>query len=87
MKAGDVFVGVVQFQLLQNVMAHAAGGACGECGDRPFREVSPQGTELPVFGAEFVSPFRDTMRLIDGKKSKRHLLKPRDGLRSREAFG
>ena len=74
MEAGNVFVRIAQLQLLKNVVPHLPGGAGGEGRDGMIGKMRAQPAQLPVFGAEFVPPFRNAMRFVDGEKANRHAL-------------
>ena len=57
---------ITQFQLIQDV--RPGDFVCRSCqgDDRYFRKILFQNGQLGVFGAEIMSPMRDTMRFIDG---------------------
>ena len=76
-KAGNVLIRLAQAQLLQNVVADAARGAGRERGDGLIRKIFAQRAELPVLRTEFVAPFGDAMRFVDGKKCNGRPREPR----------
>ena len=55
-----------EFQLIQDV--RPGDFVCRSCqgDDRYFRKILFQNGQLGIFGAEIMSPMRDTMRFIDG---------------------
>ena len=57
---------ITQFQLIQDV--RPGDFVCRSCqgDDRYFRKILFQNGQLGIFGAEIMSPMRDTMRFIDG---------------------
>src|SRR5260370_41052306 len=57
-------------------MANALRRAGGERGDRAVGEEFTEAAELPVFGAEVMSPLGDAMRFVDGEERYRHTAKP-----------
>jgi hypothetical protein len=75
-KAGDEFPGLFEFQLLDDVVAHAMCRAGGECRDRLARKFFLKHFQFAVVGAKFVPPFRNAMRFVDHKKRDRHFLQP-----------
>ena len=85
-EAGDIFVRIAKLKLLEDVVPHALRGAGGEGGDGLTGKVLPQGGELAVFGAKFVAPFGNAVRLVDGEERQRHAAQPGDGIVARQAF-
>ena len=65
-ETGDVRFRLVQLQMVDDVLAHAAGGGGGERHERDGRKMFSQFRNLAVFGAEIVAPFADAMRLVNG---------------------
>src|ERR1700685_3690201 len=86
-KAGDVFIGLAKLELRQNVVTNVARGAGRERGNGMIGKMRAQAAQLPVFGAEFVSPLGDAMSFVDGKKGDRNFLQPADGISASDAFG
>src|SRR6266404_4753077 len=80
MEAGNVFVGIAQLELCQNVVAHMARRARGESGNGAIRKLAAQPAQLPVLGTELMSPFRNTVGLVDREERNRHLLQPSEGV-------
>ena len=70
MKAGDVFVGIAQLQLLDDVVPHALRGAGGERGDGAVGKIGPQAAQLAIFGTKLVTPLRNAVRFVNGEKAK-----------------
>ena len=68
METGNVFVGIAQFELRQNVVPHVTRRACRKRRNGTIGELSPQAAQLPVLGAELVSPLGNAVGLIDGEK-------------------
>ena len=68
MKTRDVFVRIAQLKLVDNIVAYPLSGAGGKSCDGPLREIGAQRVQLTVFWAEFVTPLRNTVRLINHKK-------------------
>jgi hypothetical protein len=65
-EAGDVTFRLAQFQVRDDILAHARRGGGGERHERDFGKHFPQLRELAVFRAEIVAPFADAMRLVHG---------------------
>ena len=86
-EAGDVFVRIVQAKLLDDVVTDVLRGAGRECGDALVGEFGAQAAELPIFGAEFVAPFRDAVGFVDCKKRDRDAAKPLRRVGSGEPLG
>ena len=86
MEAGDVFVRIAKLELLEDIVAHAPGGAGGEGGDGLIGKVLPQRAELAVLGAKLVAPFGDAVGFVDGEKSQRNALKPAERIGPRQTF-
>ena len=60
-------LGIHDFQVLHDVVLHFDGGRGGESDDgQVFADGVDDGTQAAVFGPEVVSPFRDTVCLVDG---------------------
>ena len=76
MKACNVFVGIMQLELVENVVPHVTSRTRRERRDRAIGKVPAQPAQLPVLGTKFVTPLRNAVGLIDGKKRDRHLLQP-----------
>ncbi len=68
MKAGNVFVGIAQLELRQNVVPHMPRRARRKRRDGTIRKLSAQAAQLPVLGTELVSPLGNAVGLIDGEK-------------------
>ena len=85
-KAGNVFVGVAQLELRQNVVPHGAGSARRKCCDRVVGKLCVQAIQLPVFGTELVSPFRDAMGFVYGKERDGHVEQPAQRFAARQTF-
>ena len=56
-EAGDVFVGIVEAELVDDVVANALRRAGRKRCDASVRKISAQSLELAVFGAKLVAPF------------------------------
>ena len=76
MEAGNVLVRIRELQLLQDVMADAAGGAGRKRGNRTVREMRAQFAQLPVFRPELVAPFGDAVRFVNCEERNRHAAQP-----------
>ncbi len=87
MKAGNVFVRIAQLKLIKDVVPHPPGGARRKSGDGPVRKMGAQAAQLAVFGAKFVPPFRDAVRLIDGEECDRNALQPANRIGARQTLG
>src|ERR1700686_1648206 len=85
-KAGNVLVRIAQAELLDNVVANALRGAGGERRDGVVGKEFAELAELAVFRAEFVAPFGDAMRFIDGKKGQRQAFQPLRSVAQSDAF-
>ena len=48
-----------------DIGAHLVGGGGGKRDDRSIADFLDGGPDVPVFGSEVMSPFRDTVRLVD----------------------
>ena len=68
MKAGNVFVGIAQLELMENIVPYPLRGAGGKGGNRLPGKMRAQPAQLPIFRTELVSPLGNAMRLVDGKK-------------------
>ena len=79
MEAGDVFVGLAELELFDDVVADVLGGAGGEGGDGAIGEMGAQIIELAVFGAEFVAPFGDAVGFVDYEIGDGNVAQPFDG--------
>src|SRR5205823_8435430 len=87
MKAGDVAIRVVEAQLIDDVVANAAGGAGGECRNWILRKCLPESAELAIVGTKFVSPFGNAMSFINREKRQRNALKPVGSVGARQPLG
>src|SRR5438067_3782 len=76
MKTRNVFVGIPQRQLRQDVVPDFASCARRERRNRTLGKAAPQAAQLPVLGPELMPPLRDAVRLVDGKKRDWDLLQP-----------
>ena len=65
-EAGDKRVRSGEAEMFDNIIAHAAGGGGGEGHDGHARQEITQLGNLAIFGAKIVTPFRNTVGLIDG---------------------
>src|SRR6266568_4171913 len=86
MKAGDVLLRIAEPQLMKDIVPHPAGCACGEGGNRLVWKIDPQAVQLAVFRTEFMSPFGNAVRLINGEVRDTNLLQPFDGVGAGEAL-
>ena len=88
-EAGDVNFRRAQFQMRNDVLAHAAGRRGGKRHERHIWKKFSQLGNLAVFGTKIVSPFADAMRLVNrnelhipflqiGKKTGKHQSLRRD---------
>lgn len=55
-------------QLVCDILTDPPGSRRRKSGDRHIRELVPQIFDLPVLGPELMSPHRDTVRFVHGKK-------------------
>src|ERR1051325_6615752 len=86
-ETGDVLERVAKMELLDDVLAHRARGACRKrCDGMVGKEVA-QPAQLPVLGPEVVAPFGNTVSLIDGKEGNGHFFEPIRGSVEGDAFG
>jgi len=56
-KAGNIFVGLAQLELFDDVVTHSLRGASGESRNGPVGKVCAERAHLPVLRAKLVSPF------------------------------
>ena len=68
-ETGDITFRLAQFQMRDDVLAHAAGGGGGKRHEWHFREKFPQIGNLAVFRTKIVAPFADAMRLVHGDEA------------------
>ncbi len=73
-ETGDVTTWFAQFQMRDDVFAHAASRGGGERHERDVGKMFSQFGNLAVFGTEIVSPFADAMRLVNGDEPDAPLL-------------
>src|ERR1700686_4628004 len=85
-KAGNVLVRIAQAELLDNVVANALGGAGGERRDGVVGKEFAELAELAVLRTEFVTPFGNAMRFIDGEKGERQAFQPLRSVAEGDAF-
>src|SRR6202521_2333704 len=85
-KAGDVFVGIAEAELLDDVVADALGGAGGESGDGAGGEKFAEAAELAELGPEFMPPLGNTMGFVDGEEGDGQGLQPFCGAAERNAL-
>ena len=86
-EAGNVFIGIAESELRQDVVANRTGGAGGKSRDRRVWECTAQTAQLAVLGPEFVSPLGDAVGLVDSKKRDGNLLQPGDGIGALQPLG
>ena len=86
-ETGDVGGAFLQVELLDDVLAHAAGGGGRERHDRHAGKQLAQGGNLAVFGAEIMAPFADAMRLVNGEEGDVPLLQVVEETGEQQAFG
>ena len=65
-ETGDVTFRLAQFQMRDDVLAHAPGRGGGERHERDVGKMFSQFGNLAVFRTEIVAPFADAMRLVNG---------------------
>ena len=75
-KAGDVFVGVTEAELLDDIVADALSGAGGEGDNGEVGKKFAEAAKLAILGAEVVAPFGDAMGFVDGEEGNRHAAEP-----------
>src|SRR5580658_10620665 len=80
MEAGNVEIGLMHLQLLQNVVPHLSRRTRRERGNGQLRETRSQPAELPVVRPEFVSPLGNAMRLVDRKETDWNLRQPSESI-------
>src|SRR5580704_2790706 len=85
-KTRDVFVGIAQLKLVNNIVTHSLSRTRGESCNGLFRKIGAQRAHLSVLRPEFVAPFRNAVRLVNHKKRNRHVAKPLDSVGAREAL-
>ena len=85
-ETGNVGRALLQMELLDDVLAHAAGGGGGERHDRHAGKKLAQGRNLAVFGTEIMAPFADTMRLVNGEEGHVPLLEVIEKAGEQQAF-
>ena len=83
-EAGDVLVRIAQPELIDNIVTHPPGGACGKSCDGAVRKMEPQAAQLSVFRSKLVAPLRDAVRLVNSEKRDRDALEPTDCVGARE---
>ena len=86
-KAGDVFVGITEAELLDDIVADALSRAGGEGDDGEVRKKFAEAAKLAVLGAEVVAPFGDAMGFVDGEEGNRHAAEPGGRAVEGDAFG
>ena len=86
MKARNVFVRITKLKLAENVMPHPLGGARSKRRNGTVWKRCSETLQLTIFGAEFMSPFRDTVSFVNGKKCDGNPLQPIHGVGTRQAF-
>ena len=67
-EAGDIFFGIAELELVNDVVPHAFRCARCECRERAVGKMDPQAAQLAVVRTKFVSPLRDAVRFIDGEE-------------------
>ena len=85
-EAGDVFVGIAQAELLDDVAAHAFCGAGSEGGDGAVGKNLAQAAELAILRAEFMAPLGNAMGFVDGEKGEGETLEPFHGAAEGDAL-
>ena len=73
-KTGDVNVGVAEFELGEDIVAHALGRGSGERKHRHVRIALAQLAQLAVFRAKIMSPLTDTVSFIDCQQRETNML-------------
>jgi hypothetical protein len=86
-ETGDVTFRLAQFQMRNNVLAHATGRGGGERHEWDVGKMFSQVGELAVFGTEIVAPFADAMRLVNRDEFDVPALQVGQKSRKHEAFG
>ncbi len=86
-KAGNVFIRLAQMELRQYVRANMTRRASRKGSNRTVGKSLAQAAELAVFGTEFVSPLRNAVGFVNGKKCDGHLLQPSQGIGAGKALG
>ncbi len=72
---------IAQLELRQNILANAASCAGGEGGDGLIGKAGAKVAQLAVLRTEFVAPFGDAMRFVNGEESDGDAMEPGDGFR------
>src|SRR6266404_9588780 len=85
-ESSDVFVGIPEAELFDDVAANALCGAGGEGGNGAVGKNLAQAAELAVFGAEFMAPLGNAMGFVDGEKGNGEALQPVHGAAERDAL-
>lgn len=64
---------MVQVKLFDDVFACNLVGGGGQGYDRDLRKLLVQNSHLRIFRTEVMSPLRDAVRFVDGKKRDMHI--------------
>ena len=73
-KTGDVNVRIAQFELSEDIVAHALGRCSGKRKHGHIRIALAQLAQLAVFRAKIMSPLADTVSFIDGQQRETNML-------------
>src|SRR5258707_12406867 len=87
MKTGNVFVGIAQLELRQNVVPHVARRTRRKRRDGAIGKFSAEAVQLPVLGTELVSPLGNAVGLVDGKEGDGRKLQPTQSVAALQTFG
>src|SRR5690606_33366968 len=66
-EAGDERGGIVELEMFDDVIAHAARGGGGERHQRDLGEKAAEFREVAILGTEIVAPFGDAVCFVDGE--------------------
>ena len=64
---------MVQVELPDDIFARDFVGGGGQGYDRDLRKLLVQNSHLRIFRTEVMSPLRDAVRFVDGKKRDMHI--------------
>ena len=84
MEAGNVFVGIAQRELGENVVPNLTGSAGGEGRYGAIWKALPQPVQLAVLGTKLVAPLGYAMGFINGEEGNGNVLEPGEGVGSLE---
>ena len=68
-EAGSEYLGLLERQLGDNVLAHLFGSRGGQRDRRYSREIRPQRFQVEIVWSKVVSPFRYAVGLVDSEEA------------------